>query len=76
MARYGRVTFSISCVVDLDDAEMIDEARELVAQDVADAIRHGADSPYVDVEPDATATEADIHDCLIEWRNERMAEQA
>ncbi len=76
MARYGRVTFSISYVVDLDDAEMIDEARGMVAEDVRDSIRHGDDSAYIDVEPDASATEADIHDCLIEWRNERLAEQA
>jgi hypothetical protein len=76
MARYGRVTFSISYVVDLDDAEMVDEAREMVAQDVRDAIRHGEDSSYIDVEQDATATETDIHDILIEWRDARRNEVA
>lgn len=72
MARYGRVTFSISYVVDLDDEEMIDEAREMVAEDVRDAIRHHEASAWIEVEPDAQATEDDIHDYLIEQRNERQ----
>lgn len=54
---------------------MVDEAREMVAEDVRDSIRHGEDSAYIDVEPDATATEADIHDLLIERREERRKER-
>ena len=71
MARYGRVRFSISYVVDLDDAEMIGEAVEMVAEDVQDAIRYGEVSAYIETEPDAAATEADIHDYLIERQEER-----
>lgn len=71
MARYGRVTFSVSYVVDMDDAEMIDEAREMLAEDVADAIRYREVGDVVEVEPDPNATEADIHDTLIQWRDER-----
>ena len=73
MARYGRVTFSISYVVDLDDEEMIDEAREMVAEDVAAAIRHTELDAWIDVEHDADATEADIVDYLLESRDERAA---
>ena len=76
MARYGRVSFSISYVVDLDDAEMIDEAMEMVAEDVQDAIRYGEVSAYIETEPDAAATEADIHDYLIERRDDRLREEA
>jgi len=72
MARYGRVSFSISYVVDLDDPEMIDEAREMLAEDVQDAIRYGEVSAYIETEPDAAATEADISDYLIERREERL----
>lgn len=73
MARYGRVTFSISYVVDLDDAEMVDEARVLVAEDVAAALRHTELDAWIDVEKDRDATEGDIIDYLIESRDERAA---
>jgi len=76
MARYGRVTFSVSYVVDLDDEEMVDEAREMLAEDVQDVIRYRESWAAIDVAPDATATEADIHDYLIERREDRRAEAA
>ncbi len=75
MARYGRVSFSISYVVDLDDAEMIDEAREMLAEDVQDAIRYRDSWAAIDVEPDASAAEADIADFLIERRDDRRKER-
>ena len=76
MARYGRVSFSISYVVDLDDAEMIDEAMEMVAEDVQDVIRYRDSWASIEVKPDAAATEADIHDYLIERRDDRLREEA
>jgi hypothetical protein len=76
MARYGRVSFSISYVVDLDDAEMIDEAREMLAGDVQDVIRYRDSWAAIEVKPDETATEADIHDYLIERRDDRLREEA
>lgn len=74
MARYGRVSFSISYVVDLDDAEMVDEAKEFVSQDVADSFRDGVDY-WIKVAPDNKAKELDIEDCLIELRERRIAER-
>jgi hypothetical protein len=71
MARYGRVTFSISYVVDLDDAEMIDEAMEMVQEDVRDSVRHDGVSVCLETEPDGLS-EDDIHDYLIEQREERL----
>jgi hypothetical protein len=76
MARYGRVTFSISYVVDLDDEEMVYEAKDMVAEDVQSAIMHGEVMAYIKAEPDATATEADIHDYLIECRDGRLDDAA
>jgi len=73
MARYGRVTFSISYVVDLDDAEMVDDAREYVAQDVADTLRHCDTEHWISVEPDPTATENDIEECLLQLREHRLS---
>lgn len=72
MARYGRVTFSVSYVVDMDDAEMIDEAREMLAEDICDAVSVG-EAIRSKVIPDPDATEADIHETLIHWRDERLA---
>jgi len=74
MARYGRVSFSISYVVDLDDAEMVDEAKGFVSQDVADSVREGVDY-WIKVVPDSNATEHDIEDCLVELRERRGAER-
>lgn len=74
MARYGRVTFSVSYVVDLDDAEMIDDAKDAIAEDVSSAVRYGEAYAACDVTPDDTATEADIEEFLIEMRNGRVAE--
>ena len=75
MARYGRVTFSISYVVDLDDAEMVDEAREMIVEDIQDSFRYRDSWAAIDVQPDATATEEDIADFLIERRDDRRKER-
>lgn len=74
MARYGRVTFSVSYVVDMDDAEMIDEAREMLAEDICDAVSV-REAVRLAVVPDPDANEADIHDTLIQWRDERRADR-
>ena len=74
MARYGRVTFSVSYVVDLDDAEMIANAKEAIAEDVESAGRCGEAAAACKVTPDETATDADIEECLVEMRNDRAAE--
>jgi hypothetical protein len=71
MARYGKVIFSIEYTVDIDDAEMIEQAREMLAEDVADAIRYREVEAAARIVADDTATEADIHDYLIECRDER-----
>lgn len=71
MARYGRVSLSFSYVVDLDDPEMIDEAREMLAEDVQDV-----SWAAIEVKPDETATEDDIFDYLIERRDDRLREEA
>ena len=74
MARYGRVTFSVSYVVDLDDAEMIDNAKDAITEDVSSVVRYGEAYAACDAMPDDTATEADIEEFLIEMRNGRVAE--
>ncbi|NBW20496.1 MAG: hypothetical protein EBR82_72260 [Caulobacteraceae bacterium] len=50
--------------------------REMLAEDVQDVIRYRESWAAIDVAPDATATEADIHDYLIERREDRRAEAA
>lgn len=68
MARYGKVTFTTSYVVDLDDQEMIDEAVEMVAADVREAFLHNEIESFVKIAPDASASEQDISECLLDWR--------
>lgn len=74
MARYGRVTFSISYVVDLDDPEMIADAKDAIAEDAESAVRHGEVFDSCKVSPDDDATEQEIHDFLIDSRADRVAE--
>lgn len=73
MARYGRVTFSISYVVDLDDAEMIADAKDAIAEDVENAAGYGDVELCCKVTPDDAAAEADIEEFLIEMRKDRVA---
>lgn len=69
MARYGRVTFTRSYVVDLANEEMVDDAKELLAEDIANIVRDDAVIDYIGTTEAPEATKADINDLL--WQNDK-----
>jgi len=67
--RLGKVKFEMSYVVDLEDEEMVERAKQILAQDVIDMIRTNGGNPVknslvLSEEPDATVD--DIEDCVLE----------
>jgi hypothetical protein len=77
MKRLGRVVFDLGYVVDLDDREMIEEARTSIVEDIYSAIKYGELDQYIEIrdDPEATADEADIAEFLLESAEERNAEK-
>lgn len=66
MPRLGRVAFDLGYVVDLDNNEMVDEAKECVLEDIHNAIKFGELDQYLEIQPaPANATEADIPEFLV-----------
>lgn len=66
MPRLGRIAFDLGYVVDLDNNEMVEEAKECVLEDIHNAIKFGELGQYLEVQPAPdNATEADIPEFLI-----------
>jgi hypothetical protein len=65
MARLGRIEFKISYVVDLENENMVDEARQCVYEDVMNAVKYDEVAENIDVVEDTTATTEDIPEFLL-----------
>ena len=64
--RLGKVYLSETYVVDLDDEEMIEHAREAIYEDVRYAVLHEEISSWIDIKEDTSLNEKDIPSFLIE----------
>lgn len=65
MARLGRVTFNVSYVVDLDNTDMVGEAKQCVFEDVMNAVKYDEVVNYIKTEYDPTAKQEDISEFLL-----------
>jgi hypothetical protein len=66
MPRLGRIAFDLGYVVDLDNNEMIEDAKVCILEDIENAIKFGELDQYLEVQPAPdNATEADIPEFLI-----------
>lgn len=65
MPKLGRVSFNINYVVDLDNKDMVAEAKQCVFEDVMDAVKHDEVTAHIKVAADETATENDIPEFLL-----------
>lgn len=78
--RVGTVTLSRQYVVDLDDEDMVQQAKECIYEDLAQLLvkNPGLEDFYeaFDVKPDETLTEDDIDDYLAESAEERIDDPA
>ena len=64
--RLGRVVMDIGYVVDLDNSEMCDHAREFFYEDLMNAYKNNEVGTYLTTVEDKTATEGDIPEFLLE----------
>jgi hypothetical protein len=66
MPRLGRIAFDLGYVVDLDNNEMVEDAKVCILEDIENAIKFGELDQYLEVQPAPdNATEADIPEFLI-----------
>ena len=74
--RVGYVEFCIRYAVDLDDKEMVQEAKDCLFDDLTNAVKYGEESAHIRVnqckKPPKPPTEFDIPDFLLEGAEERQ----
>jgi len=61
--RLGRVEFNIGYVVDLDNEDMVEHAKQSVMDDIDSAQRHGC---IIGIEKEGDYSENDIPEFLLE----------
>ena len=64
--RLGIVRFTMKYVVDLDDEEMVQEAKDCLYEDIMNSCKFEEIHHNIDVEADPTATWEDVPDFLKE----------
>ena len=62
--RLGRVEISLGYVVDLDDQDMVDEARECLYEDLMNAYKYDEIGENITIVEDKKLKESDIPDFL------------
>lgn len=71
MPRLGRVVFDLGYVVDLDDEEMVEDAKICILEDINNATRFGELPQYIEIQPAPDAKEQDIPEFLLEYAKDR-----
>lgn len=74
MTKLGRVEFKISYVVDLENENMIDDARQCVYEDVMNAVKYDEVAESIDVISDPLAKAEDIPEFLTEQIDDDWAQ--
>ena len=74
MPNLGRVTFNVSYVVDLDNKNMVDDAKQCVFEDVMNAVKHDEVAALITVATDSTATQEDIPEFLLDYEQDNDEE--
>lgn len=64
--RLGRVCINHSYVVDLDNPDMVQEAKDCLYEDLMNAYKYNEFGDNIDVVEDKTASEEDIPEFLLE----------
>lgn len=68
--RLGKVIFYNYYVVDLDDEDMVEEAKELLCEDIYDGVKYDELGNYIETAEDALLSERDIHPILRHYNDE------
>jgi len=64
--KLGKVFFKIEYVIDLENSEMYEDAKEAIYEDIQEAIKNNELNSYIDFKEDSNLNEKDIHSFLIE----------
>jgi hypothetical protein len=70
MPRLGRVTYSVNYVVDLDNKDMVDEAKQCVFEDVMNAVKYDEVTNWINVEDAPDADPSDIPEFLLKQNDD------
>lgn len=73
--RLGRVIINMNYVVDLDNPQMVEEAKSSVYEDIMNAVKYNELSFYIDIVEDNTAKEGEIPEWLSSNEHEEMIEK-
>lgn len=65
MPRLGRVSFNINYVVDLDNQDMVDEAKQCVFEDVMNAVKYDEVAAHIEIELAPAASKEEIPEFLL-----------
>jgi hypothetical protein len=68
--RLGRVTISVSYVIDLDDQNMVNHAKECVYEDVMNMVKYNEVAGWINTEEDPNASKEDIAEFLLPQEDE------
>jgi hypothetical protein len=68
--RIGRVIFRISYVVDLDNPDQVELAKDYILEDLTNAVKFSEETGYIGQEEDSTLTEKDIGSAIKEYSDE------
>lgn len=71
MPRLGRVVFDLGYVVDLDDEEMVEDAKVCILEDIYNATKYGELPQYIEIQPAPDAKEEDIPEFLLAYAKDR-----
>lgn len=64
--RLGRVAINSGYIVDLDDDEMVQRAKDALYEDVDNAVKYNEIYNWIEIEQDVDAKEKDISTFLLE----------
>jgi len=68
--RLGKVQIGLEYIVDLDNQEQVNLAREFIHDDLAYAIKYDEVDSHIDIVEDASLTESDINQNVLEMNDE------
>lgn len=62
--KLGRVYFNLSYVVDMNNQEMVEQAKETIYEDIMSALKYNEIDSYIDLKLDKKAKVKDIPEFL------------
>ena len=68
--RLGKVQIGLEYIVDLDNQEQVNLAREFIHDDLAYALKYDEVDSHIDIVEDASLTESDINQNVLEMNDE------